>query len=144
MVGDLVVGGERRWAEQLIMDAQRRGIVHRAGVEPYNELAEWDIFVLPSRMDPCPLAVLEAMASGLPVVASRVGGIPEEVGDTGLLVEEGNVAALAAAVLQVAEGPALRERLGAAGRRRVEALFTLERQAQGIDAAYRTALESRR
>jgi glycosyltransferase involved in cell wall biosynthesis len=144
MVGDLVVGGERRWAEELIVDAQRRGIVHRAGVEPYNELAEWDIFVLPSRMDPCPLAVLEAMASGLPVVASRVGGIPEEVGDTGLLVEEGNVAALAAAVLQVAEGPALRERLGAAGRRRVEALFTLERQAQGIDAAYRAALESRR
>lgn len=141
IVGDLVVGGERTWAQGVLEDARRDGILHRSGVEPYAELAEWDVFVLPSRMDPCPLAVLEAMASGLPVVASRVGGIPEEVGDDGgLLVEAEDVDGLAAAVLRLAGEPALRASLGAAGRRRVERLFTLERQAEGIDAAYRAAL----
>jgi glycosyltransferase involved in cell wall biosynthesis len=141
MVGDLVVGGERPWAQHVLDDAQRDGILHRSGVEPYAELAEWDVFVLPSRMDPCPLAVLEAMASGLPVVASRVGGIPEEVGDDGgLLVESEDVDGIAAAVLRLAGEPDLRAVLGAAGRRRVERLFTLERQAEGIDAAYRAAI----
>ena len=92
-------------------------------------------------MDPCPLAVLEAMASGLPVVASRVGGIPEEVGeDGGLLVEAEDVDGIAAAVVRLAGEPDLRASLGTAGRRRVERLFTLERQADGIDAAYREAL----
>jgi glycosyltransferase involved in cell wall biosynthesis len=141
MVGDLVVGGERPWAHGVLEDAQREGVLHRNGVEPYTELAEWDVFVLPSRMDPCPLAVLEAMASGLPVVASRVGGIPEEVGDDGgLLVEPEDVDGFAAAVVRLAAEPGLRASLGAAGRRRVERLFTLERQAEGIDAAYRVAL----
>jgi glycosyltransferase involved in cell wall biosynthesis len=141
MVGDLVVGGERPWARSVLEEAQRDGILHRSGVEPYAELAEWDVFVLPSRMDPCPLAVLEAMASGLPVVASRVGGIPEEVGeDGGLLVDAEDVEGIAAAVVRLADQPDLRASLGAAGRRRVERLFTLERQAEGIDAAYRGAL----
>jgi glycosyltransferase involved in cell wall biosynthesis len=141
MVGDLVVGGERPWAQDVLADAQRDGVLHRSGVEPYAELAEWDVFVLPSRMDPCPLAVLEAMASGLPVVASRVGGIPEEVGDDGgLLVDAEDVDAIVAAVVRLAGEPDLRASLGAAGRRRVERLFTLERQAEGIDAAYRAAI----
>jgi glycosyltransferase involved in cell wall biosynthesis len=141
MVGDLVVGGERPWAERVVADARGQGIVHRSGIDPYEELAEWDVFVLPSRMDPCPLAVLEAMASSLPVVASRVGGIPEEVGDdAGLLVEPEDVEGIAAAVLRLASEPDLRASLGAAARRRVERLFTLERQAEGIDAAYRAAL----
>ena len=141
MVGDLVVGGERPWAERVMADARGQGVLHRSGIDPYEELAEWDVFVLPSRMDPCPLAVLEAMATGLPVVATRVGGIPEEVGDdAGLLVEPEDVRGLAAAVLRLAGDPGLRARLGAPGRERVEGLFTLERQADGIDAAYRAAL----
>ncbi len=141
MVGDLVVGGERPWAERVMADARGQGVLHRSGIDPYEELAEWDVFVLPSRMDPCPLAVLEAMATGLPVVATRVGGIPEEVGDdAGLLVEPEDVRGLAAAVLRLAGDPGLRARLGASGRERVEGLFTLERQADGIDAAYRAAL----
>jgi glycosyltransferase involved in cell wall biosynthesis len=141
MVGDLVVGGERPWAQRVLETAVDEGIVHRTGVEPYAELSEWDIFVLPSRMDPCPLAVLEAMASGLPVVASRVGGIPEELGDdAGVLVEADDVDGFAQAVLRLAGAPELRESLGTAARARVADMFTLERQAEGLDRAYRAAL----
>lgn len=142
IVGDLVVGGERPWAERILRAAEDQGIEHRTGVEPYAEMADWDIFVLPSRMDPCPLAVLEAMAMGLPVVASRVGGIPEEVGDdSGLLVEAEDLDAISEAVLRLAGSPSLRQSLGAAARRRVERIFTLERQAEGLDRAYRRVLD---
>jgi glycosyltransferase involved in cell wall biosynthesis len=145
MVGDVVVGGERPWAKGVLDAAVEQGIIHRVDVEPYLELAEWDVFVLPSRMDPCPLAVLEAMASGLPVVASRVGGIPEQIGEgAGVLVESEDVEGFAQAVLRLAEAPDLRRSLGAAARERVERLFTLERQADGLDRAYRAALDGRR
>ena len=141
LVGDLVVGGERPWAERTLEAALAEKIVHRSGVDPYAELADWDVFVMPSRMDPCPLAVLEAMAMGLPVVGSRVGGIPEELGaDAGLLIEPEDVPGLSSAVRRLIDEPELRAALGEAGRARVGRLFTLERQADGLDRAYRAAL----
>jgi glycosyltransferase involved in cell wall biosynthesis len=141
IVGDAAVGAERALATRILDTARAQGMVHRSGVDPYEELAEWDIFVLPSRMDPCPLAVLEAMATGLPVVGSRVGGIPEELGeDAGLLVAAEDVEATSSAVERLADSPELRASLGAAARSRVERLFTLERQAEGLDRAYRSAL----
>ncbi len=141
LIGEPVVGGERPWAERTLATAQAEGIVHRSGVEPYAELADWDVFVMPSRMDPCPLAVLEAMSMGVPVVGTRVGGIPEQLGsDGGLLVEPGDVRGLAAAVRRLADQPKLRAELGASGRRRVERMFTVEAQAEGLDRAYRAAL----
>ena len=83
-----------------------------------------------------PVAVMEAQLSGLPVVATRHAGIPEVVldGCTGLLVEEGDVAGMAKAMLQLLRDPALAERLGSAGRRRVNAHFTVERHLQAITA----------
>ena len=88
------------------------------------------VFCLPSFFDPFPLVVLEAMAHGLPVVATPTCGVPEMVvdGGTGLLVEHGPgaVTRLADALLQVIEQPALAGRLGAAGRRRVEQRFLWE------------------
>jgi glycosyltransferase involved in cell wall biosynthesis len=141
MVGDLVVGGERPWAQQIAEAAERSSFVLRSNVDPFVELAEWDIFVLPSRMDPCPLAVLEAMAMGLPVVGTRVGGIPEQLGsDAGLLVDSEDVDGLVAAVLKLAGSEQLRSSLGAAARRRVAELFSVERQASSLDRVYRNAL----
>ena len=141
MVGDLVVGGDRPWAERIAQDAERSEIVLRSGVDPFVELAEWDIFVLPSRMDPCPLAVLEAMAMGLPVIGTRVGGIPEQLGsDAGVLVESEDVDGLVEAVLSLAGSEQLRSSLGAAARRRSGELFSVERQASALDQVYRRAL----
>ncbi len=88
-------------------------------------LASSSVFVLPSYFEGLPIGVLEAMAWGIPVVATRVGGIPEAVGDAaGMLVESGDVEGLANALVSLLSDSALRKRVGRAGRERVEAEFT--------------------
>lgn len=79
-------------------------------------LKAMDLFVFPSRNEAMGIALLEAMYSGLPVIAAKTGGIPEIVteGETGLLVESENVGAFALTMLQLAENPALRQALGKA------------------------------
>jgi glycosyltransferase involved in cell wall biosynthesis len=90
-------------------------------------LATADVFVLSSHSEGLPLSILEAMATGLPVVASNVGGVSEVVveGDTGLLVPPGDAQSLAAAIERLLEDPVLRRRLGEAGRIRVAEHFDL-------------------
>jgi glycosyltransferase involved in cell wall biosynthesis len=109
-------------------------------------LASSDVFVLSSRAEGLPISILEAMAAGLPVVATRVGGIPELVvdGETGFLVPAGDAPARADALRRLVEDPALRERLGAAGRRRAEELFDLPRFRQEHVELYDRLLTSAR
>jgi glycosyltransferase involved in cell wall biosynthesis len=91
------------------------------------------------------MSILEAMAAGLPIVASAVGGVPELVrdGETGLLVPPGSVDALAAALQRVLTDAALRRRLGDAGRRRALAEFDLARFGEAHLRLYDEALAAR-
>ena len=95
-----------------------------------------DIFVAPSRFESFGLILLEAMMFAQPVVCSRAGGMPEVVveGETALLAEPGDPAALAACLARLIEDPALRQRLGTAGRRRYEARFMPKRMAAEVAA----------
>jgi glycosyltransferase involved in cell wall biosynthesis len=93
-----------------------------------------------------PLAVLEAMAMGLPVVATRVGGLPELVEDgvTGLLVEPERPEALAEALVRVLGDRALADRLGQAGRRLVLEDYTVDRFTDQVVPLYPATTRSRR
>jgi glycosyltransferase involved in cell wall biosynthesis len=97
-----------------------------------------DLFVMSSVTEGLGSAVLDAMAMGLAVVGTRAGGIPEAVvgGQTGLLVEPGAPAPLAAAIVRMLKDPALRRRYGEAGRVRVNECFGVERLVEGTLAAY--------
>ncbi len=103
-----------------------------------ERLAALDVLVQPSRADNLPLAVLEAMAAGLPVVGTRVGGIPELVvdGETGVLVEPEDPPALAEALDSLAASPELRRELGRAGRARGIEHFSPEGTARRMVAFY--------
>jgi len=111
-------------------------------VELYSHAA---VFVCPSIYEPFGLINLEAMACGTPVVASRVGGIPEVVvdGETGWLVPPGDEAALAQALRDALGDPARARRMGEAGRRRVEAHFSWDRIADRTLAVYRDAIAAK-
>lgn len=91
-------------------------------------LASAGIYVLPSYIEGLPMSVLEAMAAGMPVVTTPVGGIPEAVADgvEGFLVPPGDVAALAERLQRLLTDGALAERMGAAGRHKVATTFSTE------------------
>ncbi len=122
-------GPERPRLEKEIITLGLADRVHLAGErrDVPELLATADAFVLPSASEGLPVSVLEAMAAGLPVVASRVGGVPELVvhGKTGLLVDPGDPGKLGDALRRVAADRVLRCRLGAAGRARAEQAFDL-------------------
>jgi glycosyltransferase involved in cell wall biosynthesis len=102
----------------------------------------FDVAAVPSHVEPLGNATLEAMAAGLPVVGSRVGGIPEMIvdGETGFLVPSRDATALAAALSRLIEDPALRMRLGRAGRQRATSVFSIAAYASRIQQMYDEAL----
>lgn len=125
-----LVGEDWGGAELMERLAQRLGVADRVAIvgklprsELVREFAESDFLVLPSRFEPFGVVVLEAMAAGLPVIASRVGGIPEIVADgqTGLLVEPDNPDALAESLRLLCGDESLRLSMGRAARERVKA-----------------------
>jgi colanic acid/amylovoran biosynthesis glycosyltransferase len=138
----------RSLARSLEIDAQ----VFFTGFLPQAKLralfSESHLFLHPSEFAPdgdqegVPNAMLEAMASGLPILATRHGGIPEAVehGISGILVAEGDHAALAAALLELAGDPVRYQQMGAAAARRVAAEFDLQTQARVLERIYAEAI----
>ena len=105
-----------------------------------------DIFVMPSLKEGLGVAALEAMASGLPVIASEVGGLREVVEDdrTGIIVKPANATAIASAILRLAESAALRTQMGAAARARVVENYSMEKMAARTLALYRECVRKTR
>jgi glycosyltransferase involved in cell wall biosynthesis len=125
MLGD---GADRRRCEDLA--AGISGQVEFTGYRPDVDvqLRRADAFVLPSLNENLPLALLQAMAAGLPCIATDVGGVGEVLdGGAGILVPPGNVGALIAAMNKLIAQPCLAAGLGAAARKRVEERFSLSR-----------------
>ncbi len=152
--------GNERWRLQVIGDGPDRPAIEERraalGLEGRVELlghrddvpallAAADAFVLPTDWEGLPYAVLEAMAAGLPVVASAVGGIPEMVvpGETGALVPRRDADALGAALAELAADGERARALGAAGHRRAGTRFGLRRMVDRYDALLRSLARGR-
>jgi glycosyltransferase involved in cell wall biosynthesis len=145
MVGD---GPDRDRVEQL---AGQLGVVRHCLFPGYQEevgqfFSAFDVFVLPSGNEGTPVTAIEALASGCPVVATRVGGVPDVVrdGEDGFLVEAGAVEDLADRLRRLAVDPALRLRLGEAGRAHVLDRYSVDRLIDDVDRLYRDLLELNR
>lgn len=147
----LVGGGPLR--DALIEQASRLGVADRvqfvgqiASTEMPAHYQQMDALVLPSLTRPnwkeqFGRVLVEAMACGLPVIGSASGAIPGVIGDGGLIVPEGDVAALRAALAELRD-PARRERLGQRGRKRVLAHFTHESVAAATVRVYQQVLQN--
>ena len=123
-------------AAQLGIAAQVRFLGHREDVR--DLLSILDLFVLPSLSEGMPLALLEAMAAGVPAIATRVGGTTEVIDDgrTGTLVAPGDSRVLAAAITTLLENPRLAKELGQAARQAVAARFSLAGMVQAYERVY--------
>jgi len=133
----VVAGGRHtsiddRALNQVLDKDHIRAHVHLLGHVPWEQLPDWyrqaTVFVMPSFYETFCISVVEAMAFGLPVVATTAGGLPEVVEDgvTGILVPPGDPKALAEAIVCLLRDPDLRRRMGQAGRERVLAEFTVD------------------
>jgi glycosyltransferase involved in cell wall biosynthesis len=130
----LLVAGDgpfSRMLEKLVRELSLEGHVHLLGhrKDVPALLAASDAFVHPSRQEPFGLSILEAMAAGLPAIAYREGGPAEVIREGGLLVEPGDVKALAEAICRLARDRELSERLGRIARQDVLARFNPKVQA---------------
>jgi glycosyltransferase involved in cell wall biosynthesis len=141
IVGD---GPLRCQLETLTRQLDIDGSVKFVGFQ--EELHTWldgmDIFVLPSRTEGAPIAIMQAMVWELPVVASRVGGIPEIVDDevTGILFEPGNIGELSSALAQLIEDPEKRKVFGENGKKKVYRLFHPDKFIEGHYQLYRALM----
>jgi glycosyltransferase involved in cell wall biosynthesis len=148
----LIVAGDGPLREELAAEARKLGVaaaVTWAGVrtDVYRLLQLSDLFVLPSLYrEGLSLAVLEAMASNLPVIATNLGGMSEAVrnGKTGLLVSPGEVRELASAMADLLRDEGRSKSMGAEGRGIYEKHFTLQGMMERIEGLYQDCLNARR
>ncbi|MEM9031308.1 MAG: glycosyltransferase family 4 protein [Pseudomonadota bacterium] len=143
------VVGHEDYVRELKTRITRAGLGERLRIMPevpVDNMPDWyaalDLYVAPQRWEGFGLTVLEAMSSGVPVVATGVGAFEEllDKGRMGTLVEPGDVPSLAAAIAPILDDPQNRLRLGAEARSYVEARFAIEGEAQALVDVYRKLL----
>jgi len=116
-----------------------------SGLELAKAYRDATVLALPTSDDSFPIVLLEAMASGVPVVATRIGGIPELIDDlrTGLLIDPGNVGSLADSLAHLLDHPRIAARMGVAAWREAVRCHTWERQADVTNALFESVLHDR-
>lgn len=128
--------------QQRVKDLQVQPYIEFRGLlskeEMLEEYRKADLFLLPSFGEGFPNSLLEAMASGLPIIATRVGAVPEVIEDrvNGLLIDAGDPGALTRAIKQVLHDPELRQRLGERGKEKVTTHYNVEKGVAQLDAIY--------
>jgi glycosyltransferase involved in cell wall biosynthesis len=150
VVGSVYPGNEAHLAEleRLVRERGLSAAVSFTGEveDPRTAYAAFDLFVLPSvQPEPFGGVVMEAMAMSLPVVATRIGGSPEQVldGVTGLLVEPGDAEDLAGKIERLVRDPGLMRAMAVAGRRRIAESFSFEAMLEKVTAIYDECLRDR-
>ena len=143
MCGD---GPERRDAETLAARLGVENFVQFVGKQPQSQIRDYlsvaDLFLLPSQSESFGLSALEAMACEVPVIATRVGGVPEviEEGGCGYLFDIGDVDGMAEAAIQVLSDDSLRERLGRRGREIAVTRFTTDQIIPQYEQLYKSVI----
>jgi glycosyltransferase involved in cell wall biosynthesis len=147
----VVVGGQGPTPEpeyaEIVAEFEAAGLMGSLvgpehGDQVRARLEQADIFVLPSYLEGQPLAIIEAMAAGLPVIATSIGAVPDLIRDgiEGRVVEPGNVDQLASALAELIGDPGLRTRMAAAARRRAEQAHSLPRLSERLADLYAAVL----
>jgi glycosyltransferase involved in cell wall biosynthesis len=137
-----IVIGDGPLLEDLIQKTRRLGLdrlrFHGYCLDAVSLIPAFDVLVQPSLVEGISLSVLEAMAAGVPVIATAAGGNPEALGDgeAGVLVPVRDVGALSGAILSLARDDERRRQLAAVARRRVEEHFSIEGVARAYEALY--------
>lgn len=138
LVGD---GQDRQRLEDQARQKKLDDVIHFVGARPHSEMPSWlnaaDLLVLPSHNEGLPNAIVEAMACGIPVVATKVGGIPEVVEDkkSGLLIEK-KIDSLITAIDSLLKDPEKRKQMGAYGRSIIEQNFSWQQSARALRELY--------
>src|ERR1044071_8365904 len=146
MCGD---GPERQDAETLAARLGVESFVQFVGKQPQSQIRDYlsvaDLFLLPSQSESFGLSALEAMACEVPVIATRVGGVPEviEEGGCGYLFDIGDVDGMAEAAIQVLSDDSLRERLGRRGREIAVTRFTTDQIIPQYEQLYKSVIAGR-
>ena len=143
----LEIAGHGPERSKLEAAAARAGVTDRVKFLGWSDdvpstMDKWDIVAVPSLAEGLGIAALEAMARGIPVVATHVGGLSEIIvdGQTGFLVPAKDPQALAERISQLANDRELREKMGLAARDRAAERFSIERESQAIQSAYQSLL----
>jgi len=148
VAGKLLLAGDGPEAEPLKRLSETLGVSDRIEFLGYREdvqqlLAQSDLYVTPSRSEGMSNSILEAMAAGVPVVATDVGGNRELLGDTGRIVPPEDPAALAAAITSAVKNPETTMKLAKSARHRMESTYTLDHVVTAHEELYYRCLKSK-